>query len=386
MRYAVILVVWLATTAEAMAQSGSTLTGTVKDSATGKQLAGVSVFLNSTSKGTVTHNDGSFALGNFQPGRYELIVSAIGYATYVTEISTRHLPPNLSITLHTQASELAAVTVEPYLKDGWKRYGKFFWDSFIGTTENASSCSIKNKEVLRFRFYLKSRKLSVTAVEPLIIVNKALGYNLEYRLEGFTCDYSTNIISFFGYPLFHEMTADDPDRKHRWEKAREFAYLGSMMHFMRSLYAGNLHDEGFIIEHLIQVPNIEKERVRAIYNPNITKTDSIPIDTLHHYWDVMRQPDSFIQKTKTYDNLTSINPDQTHSLFFPGDFTVIYGNGHLGIAYTESAMELMYPTPVEIEENGLYFPPGTLLAKGNWARTEKIANLLPQDYIPPPMH
>ena len=182
----------------------STLSGlSQKDSATGKPFGGVSVFLNSTSKGTITRADGSFVLPGIPPGGYQLIISAIGYQNFVTEISTRNLPASLKVTLHTRASELAAVTVEPYLKDGWKKWGKFFLDNFVGTTENASSCSIKNKDVLRFRFYPKSRKLSVTAVEPLIIANKALGYDLEYRLESFSCDFSTNtIISYFGYPFF----------------------------------------------------------------------------------------------------------------------------------------------------------------------------------------
>ena len=121
-RAAFLLCIFLSTFAPGFAQSPvSTLAGSVKDSATGRPLSGVSVFLNSTSKGTVTHDDGSFTLTGIPAGRYELIISAIGYSTYLTEINTRHLPASLKIVLHTQASELAAVTVEPYLKDGWKR-------------------------------------------------------------------------------------------------------------------------------------------------------------------------------------------------------------------------------------------------------------------------
>jgi hypothetical protein len=380
---AFFLVILMSTFTPGFAQSPvSTLSGSVNDSATGKPIAGVSVFLNSTSKGTVTRTDGSFVLGGIPPGRYQLIISAIGYQNFVTDISTRSLPPSLYVTLHTRASELAAVIVEPYLKDGWKKWGKFFLDNFVGTTANASSCRIKNKEVLRFHYYLKSRRLSVTAVEPLIVENKALGYDLEYRLESFVCDFSTNIISYYGYPFFREMTADNSDRQQRWERNRRLAYLGSQMHFMRSLYKGRLQQDGFIVEHEIQVPNTEKERVKTLYTPNVTKTDSIPIDTLHHYWAILREPDFFIQKVKSYDSLVSINPDQTRSFFFTGDFTVIFGNGKMGIAYTESALELMYPTSVEIEENGGYYPPQTLLSKGNWSITEKIANLVPRDYEP----
>jgi hypothetical protein len=258
------------------------LTGTIRDSANGKPLAGVSVFLNGTSKGTVTRTDGSFALA-IPPGRYELIVSAIGYANYLTQISSRNLPPSLNITLHTQADELAAITVEPYLKDGWKRYGRTFWQYFIGTTPNADDCTIKNKEVLRFHFYIKSNQLSVTAVEPLLIENKALGYVLEYRLERFVCDFAAHIVSYYGYPLFRDMPTDDEEKKQRWANNRQLAYMGSMMHFMRSLYSRKVIEQGFVVKYKVPVPNIEKQRVKGIYTPNITKTDSIPIDTLHHY-------------------------------------------------------------------------------------------------------
>jgi len=384
MRKIVISLLLLLTVTHLLAQfSGSTLSGSVRDSATGKPVPGVSVFLNSTSKGSVTRDDGAFVISGIPPGRYQLIISAIGYATISMEITTRHLPPSLRITLHNQASELAAVTVEPYLKNGWKKWGKLFWDNFTATTDNASSCTIRNKDALRFRYYLKSRKLTVSAIEPLVITNKALGYDLEYRLESFTFDFESNIISYYGYPFFREMPTDDTTRQHKWEHARMIAYLGSMMHFMRSLYQGRLQQDGFIIEHEIEVPNIEKQRVKGIFVPNVTRTDSIPIDTLHHYWEILREPDYFVQKVKSFDNLVTVNPDLTRKFSFIGDFTVIYGNGHLGIAYTESSLELMYPTPIEVEENGAYYPPETLLSKGQWAKTEKIANLVPRDYYPP---
>src|SRR6201991_4940641 len=79
--------------------SGNVLSGAVIDSANRKPLAGVSVFLNSTSKGTVTRADGTFTLPGIPPGRYQMIISAIGYETIVLEISSRNLPPALKIAL-----------------------------------------------------------------------------------------------------------------------------------------------------------------------------------------------------------------------------------------------------------------------------------------------
>ncbi len=94
-----ILLLTLLTVSRLSAQSpGVTLSGSVRDSATGKPIPGVSVFLNSTSKGTVTHDDGNFALYDIPPGRYQIIVSAIGYATLAAEIN--YTPPSSVIKDH----------------------------------------------------------------------------------------------------------------------------------------------------------------------------------------------------------------------------------------------------------------------------------------------
>ena len=63
MKQLIALIGFLSLTACSFAQSSITLSGIVKDSSSGRSLAGVSVFLNSTSKGTVTKADGTFMLG-----------------------------------------------------------------------------------------------------------------------------------------------------------------------------------------------------------------------------------------------------------------------------------------------------------------------------------
>lgn len=373
------LVAWLCLTFFKAEAQTNMLTGVIRDSAGEKPLVGVSVFLNGTSKGTVTRSDGTFALP-IPPGRYELIASAIGYATKLISVNSRNLSPSLKISLNAAAEELASVTVEPYLKDGWKKYGKTFWQYFIGSTRNADECTIKNKDVLRFHWYPKSKQLSVTAVEPLLIENKALGYVLEYRLERFVLDYASNIVSYYGYPLFRDMPTDDDEKKKKWENNRQLAYMGSMMHFMRSLYSHHVRDDGFLVKYNTPVLNTEKRRVRDIYKPNITKTDSIPIDSLHHYWEVLRQPDYFMEPTTDPAALTTIGNDQTHVLFFYDSCTVIYGNPKRGIAYAESAIRLMGQQPIAIDENGSYYPQNEILDLETWSLTQNISNLLPRDY------
>lgn len=319
------------------------------DSSTGKPIPAVSVFLNGTSKGTVTNDDGTFFLNGIPPGGYQLVISAIGYATFQTEINTRLLPPYLNVTLQTRAVELTAVIVEPGDKDGWRKWGKLFWNIFIGTTRNAFSCTIENKDVLRFHYIPKSRKFTVSAVEPLIIVNKALGYTIEFRLETFSYDLSRNAFEFYGHPLFREMTSRDSVEQQDWESNRQLAYLGSILHFMRSLYKGRLREEGFIVGHEVKSPNRKKHN-KTVYN---------------------------------YDSLVTINPDQSRSFYFIVDFTVSYSNADLGIPYTRSVLELLSPVSIRIEENGSYFPLLSLFMQGSWAKTQTVGNIVPIDYSPP---
>jgi CarboxypepD_reg-like domain len=361
------------------------LSGSVTDSATGKPIAAVSVFLNGTSKGTATHDDGTFLLTGIPAGGYQLIISAVGYATFQTEINTGNLPSNLKVTLHTRASELAAIIVKADIRNGWNKWGGTFWDYFIGTSDNASSCTIENKDVLRFHYNRKSKRLVVSAGEPLIIVNKALGYTVEYRFGTFSYDFSNGQLRFYGFVFFREMTPTYNGQQRVWESARQRAYLGSMTHFMRSLYKGRLKQEGFLVLHQLKKPNTEKERVKAIYNPAIAGTDIISADSLRHYRKVLREPDYFIHTINNYDTLLTVNADRTRSFSFIGIFTVGYGNVRFGIPTTTSTMELTDAVPLRIEENGSYTPLDVLLWKGAWARTETVANLLPNDYTPPPL-
>src|SRR5580658_5536902 len=382
MRYITLFFLLIARALSAQPQAYA-LSGSVTDAATGKPIAAVSVFLNGTSKGTTTHDDGAFLLTGIRFGSYQLIVSAVGYATFQTTIDTRTLPSALNVTLQTRSTELAAVTVEPGNENGWKKWGKIFWDTFIGTNENASMCTIENKNALRFHFDGNNRKLAVSAAEPIIIVNKALGYRMEYRLEAFSYDLPTQDFSYYGFLFFQEMTAVDSAQQQDWIANRRRAYLGSMRHFIRSLYSGRLREEGFIIAHEVKVPNKEKERINAIYKQEVVRRGSIPGDTPFHYRKVLRQPDYFIKTLYNYDSLVTINSDQTRSFTFTGDFIVTYRNAALGIVAASSTLKLVYPVSLLIDENGSYSPPQTVVTKGAWVKTQTVANLLPSDYTPP---
>lgn len=363
---------------------GTTLTGTVTDSLNGKPIAAVSVYLNNTSRGTVTKKDGSFQL-NIPAGVYQLVFSAVSYSTVIIPVDGGNPSSPVSIRLRPAATELTAITVEPYEKRGWGKYGKFFRDNFIGAGANAASCQILNREVLRFHFYRRSHRLSVTATEPLQIENNALGYVLEYKLEEFVSDFNANIITWQGYPFFREIQAKNKEKQQEWLRHRKTTYTGSMMHFIRSLYSGHTLREGFLIQREMIIPNAEKLRVKDIYRPDFQNPGLFPMDTLYYFWQVLRQPNQIQRRFAVpSDSLVIPHPGSpTMGLYFDGTLLVTYGVSNRTDSFYTSGIRLLSSQPVTIEANGNYYPGKEILTTGRWGQSEKISNLLPLDYSPP---
>lgn len=369
----------------ARCQTGVSLMGKVVDSTSDKPLSNCSVYLNNTSIGTVSSEDGVFLLKGIPHGRADLIVSAIGYTTYVLHLRGDSLPKGLVIHLRQSATELSSYTVEPYMKNGWEIWGRFFLDNFIGTTENASSCVLVNRKALRFYYSKKHRRLSVSATEPLIIHNKALGYDLQYQMEHFYYEEDTRIVFYQGYPLFREMSTQREGLHARWVERRKKAYLGSMHHFIRSLYSDQAPQQGFLLEHLVWIRNVEKQRVKGVYDPN-APVGAYSRDSLYYYWKIMKEADSLAQvaRVNVSELVTTLSGGEK-VLSFKGRLSVkyYYQREPLPTDFWESQVLLLDAVAVEIEENGSYFPAQDMLAEGYWAQSEKICNLLPLNYAMP---
>lgn len=384
------------------AQSQKLLKGIVIDEEKNKPIANASVFLNTTSFGTVTNSQGNFEL-TIPNGKYELIVSSIGFDTYNQTINTDNVSDFITIKLKVKSQVMETVVVEPYEKDGWEKWGKFFLESFIGTTANSLSCTIKNKNVIHFRNSKKTNELTAIADEPLIIENKALGYTLKYQLELFSYNFKTHYLLYVGYPFFQPMKGGDGKQK-RWEKRRSEAYLGSMMHFMRSVYQNKINEQGFEVRALKKIPNLEKQRVKLAYSSNMhtvknangTNTIThINKDTADYYDRILKQgdyKDIVGRTTLTGDSIAYAVDSTTAGLEFADYLLVIYKNKVAPLEYRQqlpdngaammSQIVLTKGMPIEIESNGSYYDPMNIMSTGFWAWSEKIANMLPFDYKP----
>jgi len=217
------------------------LTGTVTDAETGDPLENVNVFIAESMTGTATNAQGQFRLDNVPLGAHRLYVSSIGYEPSARNLNLREARVyTIDFELQVTVLEGEGVTVEAERDEKWQeRYAKF-QRLFIGETPNAEQTEIQNPEVLRFEGGVGS--LEAYSVEPLVIINRALGYRVEYFLKEFAA--TPGRTRYDGEPLFEELEGS-VDERTRWEKARREAFYGSFHHLMLAMLGDNIERHGF---------------------------------------------------------------------------------------------------------------------------------------------
>ena len=363
--FLILLITTLFCSATAFSQSDNYyISGTVISKETNLPLVGASVFAENTTLGTATNSEGKFSL-QLPGGGYNLIITFTGYTTESRRITASDLDNrNLNFELKLKEKELETVAIvsSTEVKDGWQKYGSFFTDHFIGKTANSAFCRIKNPDVLKFFFSRKKNRLKVTASEPLQIENKALGYNIKYTLDSFTYAYETQVSLYTGYPLFEEMEAAGNDQKNAWDIARQKAYKGSILHFMRSIYKKELKEEGFEIQFLATYKDRDMEKDTALKLKNV-------------YTALNYQKDD---STQTVD----IKPNQNKLGVF---FTI----EKPAAGYSEENKDdptdfqfsiLNFSSGIVIEQNGYYFEQNDIAISEYWT-WDKVADQLPYNYI-----
>jgi hypothetical protein len=374
--------------------------GIVLDAEQNLPIPKASVFLNNTSIGTTADNEGNFTL-SIPAGRFDLIVSSIGYGTYNQSINGSEVADFLTIKLKLKAPDLEAVIIEPFEKDGWAKWGRWFTDNFIGTSEYGRDTRIINPEVIKFRNSKKNGELTAIAIAPLQIENKALGYRLTYQLENFRYSFKERYLLYAGYPFFEMMPGGDRKQR-KWEKAREDVYHGSMLQFMRALYRNKIMEEGFEVRRLKKIPNVEKQRVRMVYKTSVRADEhgrlisTVNTDSTEYYNHVMSQNDykNFVEKEPVPgDSIAYAISKAVAGFEFPDYLLVTYKHKTAPAEYRQvypkngtaisSEITLINGRPVEVLANGSYFNPEDLLSIGWWGWWEKIGTMLPFDYQPP---
>jgi len=333
--------------------------GKVINAQSKEPMQGASVFAENTTLGTATDQDGNFIL-ELPIGGYSLVITFTGFNTQSFRISnTETNNIEVEMTVKEKSLEEVAVVSTGETKNGLEKYGNFFLEEFIGKSKNSALCKLKNPESLKFYFSKRKNRLKVLANEPLIIENNALGYNIKYEMDSFVHEYNTDITVYTGYPLFEEMESTSEDQKSKWKSARELAYKGSILQFMRSLYNMELDEEGFQIQLMVNINGKDSGlKVKDYYQAlNYNQADSVsPV--------VIKPNQSKIGiiyiNEKPEDGYLSENKEVPTGFQFS---TITFPPGKL----------------ITIEENGFYYEQNDLLINDYW-EWNKMADALPYDF------
>jgi hypothetical protein len=221
-----------------------TIRGTVFDKDSKGPIAFASVFFNGTTSGTTTDNNGNFSLNVSKNGTLPIAINAIGYFS----ILLSHYSPDsaLVVYLNPKAYDIGEIAIYAK-KSNRKKYLEWFKIQFLGQPLVTSKCTILNESDLAFQYSRKDNTLKVSSNNPLIINNKALGYKITYYLNSFEYLQSDMYLQYMGYFIFEDDLSLKRLKRARVEKMRKSAYLGSRMHFIRSLWQNNLDSDGFSI-------------------------------------------------------------------------------------------------------------------------------------------
>ena len=339
-----------------------TLTGKVLDAQTLAPLQAASVFAQNTTFGTTTNPQGEFTL-KLPAGGYDLVISYTGYEVESKRISTSDGKEPLVITVKAkdQALTEVAIVASNEVKDGLARYGSFFLDQFLGRTSNRSGCTLQNPEALKFFYSKRKNRLKVTAAAPLQIRNESLGYQITYTLDSFTYEYGTQLATYSGYPLFEALRPANEMQAAQWENKRQEAYQGSILHFMRSVYQKQLKEQGYELQFVAQTPQGET---------------AIPLKNLYGGLNYRFADSSAVVEITPNQNLVAIlfhreKPDPNY----------LTENEEPETKYQLSFLQFPDNQAIAVERNGYYFDQNDLVITGYWS-WEKVADLLPYDYLP----
>jgi hypothetical protein len=222
--------------------------GTVLDKETKSPVGFAYLYFNGTFTVTQSDQNGNYELDVSKNVSMPLTISAIGYySSTLTDFSTEK--PNL-IYLIPKLYELKEITINAKsLARRRKANLILFKNAFLGTTSNALNCKILNEADITFNYNSDKDTLKAFALKPIRIDNRALGYSITYYLDKFAYVRRGRTFFFQGNITFNEDLNKDAAQKEVFEMRRKYAYLGSRMHFFRSLWLDDLRSAGFAIKN-----------------------------------------------------------------------------------------------------------------------------------------
>ncbi len=211
----------------------NSISGRIINKATKEPIQNANVFLAYTMIGSSTNQKGKYTIGGVPRGKYWLVISHINYKTLNIKIDIKNNKDlKFNFELEPKIFQFRPIKVSAEGKTEWENNLEIFEEVFLGTSDFAEDTFIENAVELEFKeidetLYAESQK-------PLIIINRAFGYRIDYSLIYF--EYmNDDYVKYSGFPKFSLLQTSDPDSSKLWEINRMQAYFGSLRHFLHTI-------------------------------------------------------------------------------------------------------------------------------------------------------
>jgi hypothetical protein len=224
------------------------ITGLVRDSASRRPIEYVNVFIASTTFGVGTDQGGVYLLQGVPPGRHHLIFSRVGYELKVVDLDLSGRETIIrNIDLSPRLISLGDVEVSANDRREWQTNFELFSRAFLGEGSDARQCVVTNPDALTFQTGPDAGELRAAANEPLLVVNRSLGFRLAISLSAFDWHTNGDFGSFLIFPFFRPLNAETDSEATVWRKNRTRVYEGSLQHFLSAVVHGRMEEEGYAV-------------------------------------------------------------------------------------------------------------------------------------------
>lgn len=334
-----------------------TFVGRVTEEGTDKPIQYASVYINNSTQGGITDNDGSFSFSSSIPIG-ELIITSVGYFTLSYPFN-KPIQQKLLIKLTKRDNTLDEVMIlssEERLK-----YLNLFKENFLGITEEATNSKIKNiKDIYFIKNADNSEGFTAKADSSLVIINKSTGYKITFTLEGFSYNASNQSTFFYGFTKYDDLVPF----KRKYISRRRQIFEGSTMQFYRSLTDNSSTPLDFSMMEIEDVKiNGRTFQQGTPKNKNqLLRMDSADNNVFYLTFKKQLRV-QYAKTTKTSKYLSSIPFRSTT-------------HGSIPISTL-----ILIDSNIIFDKNGVVYNPLGLLYSGYWS-FEKVANMLPSDYKP----
>jgi len=214
------------------AVNGQNISIQVLDARTKGPVSDAFVFIQNSSIGTSSNQDGLAILDTRSLDDFELIITHISYENLVVPSSQLSVGIN-QVLLQESPQDLGAVVLAAKKKNARnrKRWMKQFQTTFFGENVRKKDIEFLNSEVLWFE--VSDSLFEARAIDNLRFINKKTGYELQFVLEHFSID-AREDVRYRG-KLFFKDIKDQYRHTRKIEGRRKQYYLQSKQLFFLSL-------------------------------------------------------------------------------------------------------------------------------------------------------